>query len=843
MKKAERLLETITPSHYQLEITPKFEDFSFTSSESITFKIKIASKVLKFHSTDLDIKSAEIGEQKAAVTYQPDDQTATFDFDTELAAGEHILELEYSGPLRDDMHGFYRSKYESGGQEQWLATTQFEPTAAREAIVCIDEPSAKATFDVALVIDKELTGISNTNVTNEEVKGDEKRLTFATTPKMSPYLLAFLVGKFERITTKSDAGIEVGVYTTPGKKDLGQFALETAARTIDFYQDYFGIAYPLPKLDMIAVPDFAAGAMENWGAVTYRETAILVDPKQTAQVNKQYVAMVVAHELAHMWFGNLVTMAWWTDLWLNEGFASWVEYLAVDYLFPEWQMWTQFVADDYSHARDLDALANTHPIEVEVQHPGEIDEIFDAISYQKGASVIRMLYHYIGEMAFKQGLHDYLEHFAFGNAVTADLWRFLEEAANKPVRRIMSAWTSKPGFPLVTLTPDGNASQERFFASANEAKPDKTVWPIPLAFTDSEHQTEPMLLEQASGPITVPLGQADWYKPNPGQTGFYIVNYQPDQIEHMSGPLLHGQLPAIDRLGMLLDIAALVGAGKLGSDQLLRVLANLQRETDYAVWNGMLDGVGNVMSIADGDLLDKLEHFTAWLVKPRATKLGWEPKADESYFDALLRPRLLGPAGKCGDAETIKEAQRRFAERGSSPIPGDLRGTVYQISARFGDEATYEQLLQMYKQTELQEEGRRILAALTSFKDQKLIMRTLDLALSQDVRSQDSVIVIMHATANRNGHELGWQFIQDNWPELVKRYGGGGHLLSYIPGAVGGAFNTHDKAAEVEDFFAKNPHPSIERSVKQATERINHKADWAERDGAKLSKFLDGFKY
>jgi puromycin-sensitive aminopeptidase len=837
MKKAKRLLEQIVPHHYKLHLEPDFSDFSFNGKEVVTFELKQPSGYLEFHALDLNVASAAIKHQTAAsIDYKKDDQSVIIKFPSELTPGVYDLELSYAGVLREDLHGFYRSSYVHNGQEKWLATTQFESTSAREAFVCIDEPAAKATFDISLTVSNELTVISNTNPSSVQVEGDRKTVEFSTTPKMSTYLLAFLVGEFERITTKTKEGVEVGVYTTPGKVELGRFALEAGSKILSFYTDYFGIAYPLPKLDMVAVPDFAAGAMENWGVVTYRETAILVDDKNTALLNKQHVTMVIAHELAHQWFGNLVTMSWWTDLWLNEGFASWVEYLACEYLNPEWQMWTQFISDDYMHARELDALANTHPIEVEVHDPAEIDEIFDAISYQKGASVINMLYHFIGEEAFKNGLHNYLEHFSFGNAVTADLWRFLEEAANKPVRRIMQEWTSKPGFPLVSLDNQGNLKQERFFANPNEKRPDKAIWPIPFALRTDEGQTEPVLLDKTEDKINLPRSQ--WLKPNPGQTGVYIASYSPSQIDALGDALVNLKLPVVDRLGVVSDITALAQANKLGGEQVLKLLAQMRNETDFAVWNAMLDGLGQLMLISDDNLHDQLEKFALWLAQPRLNVLGWEPKASESHFDALLRPRILGLAGRCGDDDVIAECRKRFAlHMEGRLIPADLRGSVYSVVARHGDADDYDKLFELYKSSDLQEEQRRILGALTGFYNQKLCDRILETSLSKDVRSQDSVIVIMRVLGNRVGREQAWKFVQDSWDQLIKRYGQGGHLLSYVPQGLE-VFADHKRADDVAEFFATHPAPGIERTVRQAVERIRLQADWFERDEVALKRFL-----
>jgi len=467
------------------------------------------------------------GAEAVGVTLNVDDQTVTFAFADEVPAGDHELELKFAGVLGDNLHGFYRSGYKHKGEERWIATTQFEAVHAREGFVCIDEPAAKAVFEVSLTVPSELTAVANTDVLKEESAGARKTVTFTPTPKMSTYLVAYVVGDFERVERQTPEGVMVGVLATPGQTEQLEFALDTAVRTLSFFNEYFGIPYPLPKLDMLALPDFAAGAMENWGLVTYRETALLLDPAQTSLSNKQRVAEVVAHELAHQWFGNLVTMAWWSDLWLNEGFATWVASLAMDKLFPEWEIWTSFIQEEFSQALEMDSLANTHPIQVEVDDPRSLDEIFDAISYAKGASVLNMLHHYLGAEDFRSGLHDYLEAHAYGNSETHDLWTALGKASGKPVDEVMSAWTSQPGYPLIGFD-DGQVTQSRFYGSPREAKKagPSQLWPVPfsVALADGA-ETEPKLIEGEAEELPMELMSSDWFKPNPGQTSVFRTMY------------------------------------------------------------------------------------------------------------------------------------------------------------------------------------------------------------------------------------------------------------------------------------------------------------------------------
>ncbi len=470
-KTSVRLPEYVKPERYKVMLKPDLKKFTFEGEETIYLNLEKATKQITLHSIELKIESAEWvhkGKENWAgkITYDKKMETAIFSFKNNLEKGKGELKLKFKGILNDKMRGFYRSKY---GEGKHLATTQFESTDARRAFPCFDEPSQKAIFDVTLIIPQGTKAISNT-IESEVLEHESgyQIVNFAPTPKMSTYLLAFIVGDFEYIEGRTLDNVLVRVFTTPGKKEQAKFALDVAKKCLEFYNNYFGVDYPLPVLDMIAIPDFAAGAMENWGAVTYRESTVLIDEINSSVGNKQWVAMVIAHELAHQWFGNLVTMKWWTHLWLNEGFASFIEYLAIDHIFPEWDIWTQFVGTELSDAFSLDALNNTHPIEVEVGNPAEISEIFDRVSYSKGASILRMLWKYLGEKDFQKGLQHYLKKHAYGNAETEDLWNALEKVSGKPVAKVMANWTSKSGHPLVRVQVTGDRlklTQSRFFSS------------------------------------------------------------------------------------------------------------------------------------------------------------------------------------------------------------------------------------------------------------------------------------------------------------------------------------------------------------------------------------------
>ncbi len=850
MAEVTHLVKTIRPAQYRFVVEPDLIKFTFKIQESIKFQLLKASPKLVFHANDLVISRPVLTSSKERinpkrVSFQRPDQTVTFEFDKPLPAGSYTLDLETSGQLSDKLHGFYLSRYELNGQTKYLATTQFEATHAREAIVCIDEPAAKAIFEVTIVTPGELTALSNGELLKTTDQDGLTHHHFEATPKMSTYLLAFVVGELEFAESVTNEGVRVRVYTTPGKIDQTEFALNTAKRALSFYHSYFGIPYPLPKLDMVAIPDFAAGAMENWGLVTYRETALLVHDNHSALVNKQVVSLVVCHELAHMWFGNLVTMAWWNDLWLNEGFASWVEYLAVDQLFPEWQMWSQFVADEYSRAQSLDSLANTHPIEVAVDDPKHLDEIFDAVSYSKGASVIRMLQQYLGADDFQTGLSHYLRAHSFANSTTDDLWSALEKASGKPVKKVMTAWTGQAGHPIVSFEKNEDElklSQARFFASPSEAKrqKDQTLWPIPIQAVSKNGESESFLLAAAHdswkiGPTS------GWLKLNPNQAGFYRVQYTSQELADLIGAIRSQELGETDRLGLISDMTDLTKAGYESSDLLLEALTSFSDEHTYLVWLGIVDSLTSLLAIVEDPLRDGLEKVAIWLVEPTLTQLGLAAKTKESHFDQLLRPLLMGIAGRLGEPAVTENARKLF--NSGKPVDPDLRNAIYTTVARHGSKIEYEELMRRIKQAHSQQEQIRLLRALSFFSQPALLQKTLDLALSDAVRPQDTISILSFVAGNRFGSDLTWEFVKKQWPELLKRYGKGGHMLEYIPTYVAGVFHDYDTAADVKQFFNKHKHPAINRPAKQAVERILLKADWQKRDYPKIESFVRNFKF
>ena len=845
-KNAVRLTNNVIPQKYEMRIKPDLEKFVFDGEETIYLSIKKPTKTISLHAKELSIQSADATSTSGTVIAQKisfNDKldTVTFTFKSNVPRGAVRLHIVFAGILNNNMHGFYRSSYESAGKTRYMATTQFESTDARRAFPCFDEPALKAVFEVTLVVPKESTAISNTmpNAIRAYDK-DHKIVTFAPTPLMSTYLLAFIVGDFEFIQKKSKDGVLVRVFVTPGKKHQAKFALDCAEKTVTFFNKYFDIPYPLPVLDLIAIPDFSAGAMENWGAITYRESALLVDPENSSTMNKQWVALVIAHEIAHQWFGNLVTMEWWTHLWLNEGFASYIEYLAVDHVFPEWDIWTHFLYSDHGRALHADGLKNTHPIEVEVHHPEEIAAVFDSVSYSKGASIIRMLADYLGEKDFRDGLRFYLKKHSYSNTFTIDLWNALQKISGKPVGKIMANWTGKGGYPLVFVKENGayfNLQQSRFFASPISEKEtrDPTRWHVPVSFKSGSAKGHVLISARTAH---IPKTTDTWFKLNINESGFYRTLYSQGLRDQLGHAVSSNQLQTRDRLGLIRDVMAIVETGRLSSTESLSFAQHYKGEQEYIVWSEMALGLGKIRSlIVREPFLRHYESFALDIFADITKKITWNTKPKD-HSQALLKVLVLGNLGRYGDEKTIVRAQKLFDSIKGAPglIPADLRGIVYEIVARYGGNAEYAKLLKMYKTTSLQEEKNRIGWALGFFRQESLLQKTLDLALSNHVRRQDSVRMISAVSVNPHGSDLAWTFIKSNWKVFLERYEGS-REISYLLEPLGSSASLN-RAKDIESFLRKNPAPGTERTVQQVLEHIRSNAAWLARDKEKLAAFL-----
>jgi puromycin-sensitive aminopeptidase len=847
-----RLPIGVTPLHYELTLTPDLEAFTFDGRAVIdatlerTSSIVLNSAELTFNGAAITLANGDVVQAKE-ISLDEKSERATVVFDRELQPGTAQLSMDYTGILNDQLRGFYRAGYmDPDGNQRYMAATHLEATDARRAFPCWDEPSIKATYGITLNVPSDLVALSNMPVDESKDLGNGvKAVRFAKTPKMSTYLVVLVVADMVSVKEKTKHGTTMGVWAVRGKEEQGRFALETSVKVLDYFNDYFKIPYPLPKMDHIAVPDFAAGAMENWGGITYRETALLFDPENSAAAARQRIAEVVAHEMAHMWFGDLVTMEWWDDLWLNESFASWVGDKAVGSVFPEWNMWTQFVAHDTQAGLGLDGLRNSHPIGVDVKDPAEISEIFDAISYSKGGSVLRMLEAFLGEETFREGLHDYLFAHQYANARKDDLWTALEKASGQPVTKVMAAWVDQTGYPVLETQArrDGEVhvdiTQRRFLYDnlLGAGDDDTTLWPVPLSvMTGPTCQQASFLLEDRdvafAATSVLRTEPDDWVKINAGQTGFFRVNYSSDEWEKLKGAVQRREMPAIDRLGLESDAYALMRAGMLPATTYLSLAEAFVGEDDATVWGSLSSSFGGLTALLrDQPYLPKVEAFAGEVYRDIVGVVGWEPAPGEGHLDALRRSTVLSQAGLYG------KVKRRFEGYLSNPVSlsPDLRGLVYSLAAHQGDQGVYDQLWELERKADLQEEKMRLLGAVSRIRQPELLQETLRRSMTDDVRAQDAVSLVMMVAGNRHGRDLAWQFVKDNWAEFDRRYGDGGFMLMRLVG-ITGSFTSLDRAAEVEEFFKTHPAPAAQRTLQQSLERIRLNARWLELNAAPLAE-------
>ena len=858
-----RVLPTdVSPVRYQVTLEPDLEEFTFRGQESVDIDVLEPTTSITLNSIEIEVQSCRLalgdGSSRTPVetVYDEERETVAFRFDSTVPAGEARLDVDFTGQLNDKLRGFYRSYYtDVDGHERYLAATQFEATDARRAFPCWDEPSLKASFEVTLVIASDMVAVSNMPVEAEtETRPGLSSVRFAETPVMSTYLLAFVVGDLKSIEQRTEGGTLMRVWTTRGKEEQGRFALETSVKLLGYLQDYFGIRYPLPKLDHIAIPDFAAGAMENWGAITYREPALLVDPQTSSARTREMVASIVAHEMAHMWFGDLVTMAWWNDLWLNESFASWMGDKAVDHLFPEWDMWTQFVTLDTNRALSLDGLRNSHPIEQQVNDPSEIGQLFDAISYSKGASIIRMLEQFLGEEPFRQGLHQYLTQHEYDNATTQDLWDGLGAASGQPVTALMDTWVKQTGYPVldagVARHTDGidvTLSQRRFLYESilGESGEDDTLWHVPVGVRAAgDDQPVSLLMEETRA--TVRLAGAprsspdDWIKVNPLQTGFYRVRYSEGDSAKLTSPIEKLELPAADRLGIQNDAYALSRAGHIPATQFLAIAGSYKNETDASVCADLTANLGGLDTLLWHEpYYSGYQAFNRDLFRPIGERSGWDARPGEGHLDTLLRGIVLGQLGDAEDGNTLAEASARFARYLDDPadVHPDIQSVVFGLAAKQGDRSTYDTLWDLEKQVTSQEEKARFLIALCRFEQPELLQETLERSLTDEVRVHNTVTMLTSVAANRRGREMAWEFLKDNWAELNRRYGEGGFAMMRMVSFTS-LFTSEEMREDVERFFADHPAPAAERTIRQSLERVQINIAWLERNRTDLADWF-----
>lgn len=819
------LPSNVIPRHYDLSFEPNFETFKYDGSCSIDLDVVEDSQTISLNTLKLDLKSTTISADGAVINDKPETsydaakQITHIKIGKEIPAGAKVkLHQTFTGTLNDDMAGFYRSSYTGpDGKPAYIVGTQMEATDARQAFPCFDEPALKATFTITLIADEDMTCLSNMDVASETTVdsrmtgGKRKAVKFNKTPVMSTYLVAFIVGKLKSISTDSFR-LPIKTWVTPDQdEEHGKFSVELAARTLAFYEKTFGIEYPLPKMDMVAVPDFSSGAMENWGLVTYRVVDVLLNEKTSSTSTKERVAEVVQHELAHQWFGNLVTMDFWEGLWLNEGFATWMSWHSCDTFFPEWKVWQTYVIDSLQAALSLDSLRSSHPIEVPVKKVDELNQIFDAISYSKGSSVLRMISKWLGEDTFLEGVRRYLKKHAYGNTKTSDLWASLTDASGRDVSAVMEAWTKKVGYPVISVTEKPETSsivvKQNRFLRTGDVKPeeDETIFPVILGLRTKNGVQRDLMLTKREMEIKVP--DLDFFKLNADSDGIYRVAYDASRWAKLGEAAKQGLLSVEDRAGMIADAGALSASGYSETSGTLSLLDAFDSETEYVVWAELLERVATVRAawmFEDDATKDALEAFQLKLSSGKAHELGWKFAASDDHTLVQLKALLFGSAGLCGDKQIVAAAQEmfgKFAAGDHDAIDPNIRASVFAIVVQYGGEKEWETVWDRYKNAPTADEKNTALRALGRSEKPELIQKTLSLLNGGKVKNQDLYLPLSGLRVHPAGIQAKFDLLRSNWSEIVKRLPPYGNMLASVVTSCTSGFTTDEQANQIEAFF------------------------------------------
>lgn len=856
-KSARRLPTEVMPVSYDLKLNPNLQANTFSGHETIELKVtKPVSRIL-LNAKDLTITGASIitgsgsKAQKLKIQMLPNDEMVSFENGNTFQPGQHKLQLDYNSKFNDKLVGFYKATFkDNAGKQHTLATTQFEPADARRMLPCFDEPQMKARFKIAVQANKGFSAVSNAPVEKEIAQGGgTKLIQFAATPPMSSYLLALVVGELEATPPVVVQGVPVRVWSVAGRAKLGTFSRDTAAKLLPALTAYFGIDYPWTKLDLLAIPDFEAGAMENPGCITFRETLLLIDPKTASSHTLRGAASVIAHEMAHLWFGDLVTMQWWDDLWLNEAFATWMSTRAVNTVFPEWDFWKDYI-EARSAALHTDSLHSTRSIHSPVLSPDQATEMFDVITYEKGASVLRMLERYVGESKFQEGIHKYLKEHSFANATTNDLWEAIGSVSGVKVKELMNGWVHQPGYPILTLQhqPDSKTrivfSQQRFFLAGPDAS-NKSAWEVPIGIRPlseapaTNNQTAAksnLMLNGAMKAFDEPVASSPFIA-NSGGVGYYRLRYPQADAQAIQSQI-ETQLDPGERLSILDDTWNLSLSGQLPIQQYLEMLPAYKNETDDLVWQKIIDSLDSLDYFVADSTRPDFQRFVQRTLAPIQQKLGWQAQPGESQRRKMLRGSVIEELGTIGqDAAVIKGAREMFKTylKDKSKVDPDLVSPVSGIVAYNGNSADYETFKRLYKVASTPEEEHRNLFLLPEFIAPNLVAGTMTMATSGTIRIQDAPRLLGAMLSQRRTSAAAWQFIQKNWSRITKLY-----AEPMVPGIVARAscFNTPAQYQQFKTFVATHPMPSGQTQMKRALETAQINVGFRQRSAKSLNDWL-----
>jgi puromycin-sensitive aminopeptidase len=845
-----RLPRHIEPTKYHLVLEPDLLNATFDGRVLIEARVARSTRFIVLNSADLAIETVRVDGVEVRHSLDPRLERLVIHLPRRVDPGTVSIDVTFSGILNDKLRGFYRSTYtNSAGRSRVVATTQMQSTDCRRAFPCFDEPDFKAVFAVTLIVEQGDLAISN----GPEIgrawlarKGRHKiAVSFADTMPMSTYLVAFVVGPLEATEAIDVGGVPLRIVHTPGKGGLTEFGLDVAAASLRWFVDYYGIPYPDAKIDFVALPDFAAGAMENVGCITFRESLLLVDPTTSTQMEQQNVADVVSHELAHMWFGDLVTMRWWNGIWLNEAFATFMEVAAVDDYRPEWTRWTNFSLER-SVAFETDSLSSTRPVEFEVRSPQDCEGMFDVLTYQKGGALLRMLEQYLGTERFRDGIRRYLHAHSYGNTETSDLWDAIEDAVaangGEPVRAMMDSWIWQPGFPLVRVeldttpsTPELVIEQSRFGFEDSSSTHDR-LWIIPIHLRVGDVESK-FLLDSRTVRIPVSQSPTSPIVVNAGGHGFYRVSYSTDLLARLSKTALE-TMATIERYTLVDDAWNAVVAGRLEASEFLDFLLGFSDERDFAVWQCIAQSLRAIGRLVEGEAHLALSSRIRHLVSPALSMIGWEPRPDEGDLIGKLRGLLVTLLAVNGsDVEARQRCRTLFSEqsRDRSRIHPELVAAATTVVAATGDRSDYEVIRGRYLTSDNPQEQLRHLFALCEFDDPVLIDETCEFAMSSNVKSQNAPFVLARCIAARRHGSTAWDFVKANWDRATTAFPSNSIVRMADPVKF---LNTPEKVRDAQEFFAKNPIPQAAKTLEQILERHRVNARLRTREESRLSEFL-----
>ena len=845
-----KLPKDIIPRAYSIHLEPNTDGLVTAGSESIEVEVIKPTDRIVINAVDTEFSQARLSGSDGSeeLTPQIDSKAETVTFQTKslLQPGSYQLSLAFQSKITEQPHGLFIQYFRIGNQLERLLSTHMEPTDARRLFPCWDEPAFRATYQLTVKAKKEDTVMSNMPLVGEQPLGpDEKLVTFDRTPAMASYLFVLACGKLEWLEDEV-AGVKLRILATPGKKELGRYALEVTKKILPYYNEYFGVQYPLPKLDQIALPSGFGGAMENWGGITYNEDLLLFDPHASSDLAKQRIFEVMAHEIAHQWFGDLVTMAWWDNIWLNEGFASWMQKKATDHFNPDWKVWVH-ANNEKQRAMAFDARKTSHPIQQPITDEAQANSAFDEITYQKGQSFIRMLENYLGEETFRSGIRTYLARHKYSNTTTADLWEALETEAGKPVKDVAASWTEQPGFPVIKVKTQCVNNQQivgleqaRFLIGESDSTPLRWSVPVSMVTVSDPEKIKRVLLDKSSSNFE--FSHCDEpIKANAGDVGFFRVSYEPALFRELERAVL--KLPESDRVNLVTDTWATVESGDNPASTYFELLEGLSQDDSYAVWQSI---IGFERTIGPLKLVNRLErgqpgrvnfeNYVCVLLGQKLAELTWDEKVGEPIEKRLLRALLIETLGMFGDQTVIEEASRRFASFREDPtsLHPNLRPAVIRIAGCYSSPTDYETLLRLAEESPTSEERRMYLRALSAVRDPELAQRSVEFFISKHVASGDAGRALEEEALEHP--EIVWTYATTHLKQMQQRFGFF-RWNRLLPNIAAG-FTDSERADELVRFAQQNLPAQGQREADNAANLIRFCADLKKRELPKIDRWV-----